>query len=123
MDATASLVGGVVAADSKGGYDACRAGSFAALGSRDRRAALEAAVVKENIARSGIILRWIHSKANLADPLTKPMAAEVLQECFDHGCQWVLVDDPEMKSSKKRDAEGIARLANTGVRAGDLPPC
>ena len=46
-------------------------------------------------------VRWVHSKAQLADAMTKPLPPGILQKAMvEH--QWQLVFDPSFTSARKR---------------------
>ena len=114
---------GVMVTDCKGLYDSvCRVVS-SGLGVADRRTAIEALGLRQGLARSGTIMRWVHSEAMPADGLTKDskQAHNVLLDFLTRG-YWRLVQDESFTASKKRKAQGREDILDDGVvRAGMLP--
>ena len=108
-----SRIPGFINTDSKGAYDGCKADALTVganlAHSRDRRAVLEGAALRDNVQRSATVLRWVHSAANLSDVLTKPTADAMLRECCRNSGVWAIAEGP-MMSSKKRQLTGVGRL-------------
>ena len=60
-----------------------------------------------------MILRWVHSEAQLANALTKSNSKEMeLYYRMKH--IWRIVEDPEMQSARKRKMKGLEPLS-TGM--------
>ena len=55
--------------DSKGSYDYLRSGTVSSI--EDRRSAIDLAIIRENLSRPRMFLRWIDGKAQIADALTR----------------------------------------------------
>ena len=55
--------------DSKGSYAYFRSGSVSS--SEDRRSAIDLAIIRENLSRPRMFLRWVDGKAQVADALNQ----------------------------------------------------
>lgn len=71
------------------------------FGLRERYSALELMSVMQRLKMFSTSTRWVHSEAQLADALTKPLVtASLHQVLVKH--TWTLVEDPNFVSSKNR---------------------
>ena len=77
---------------------------------RERRSAIELKAARMECEATGIMVRWCHSEAQLADGLSKPSAWVRLWEFFRKGQSWRLVVDDSMRSSRNRRKEGLDTL-------------
>ena len=66
--------------------------------------------LKEAQEATGVILRWVHSEAQLANALTKAQNHKELELYYSTRHQWHIVEEPEMKSVRKRKNEGLDPL-------------
>ena len=66
-------------------------------------------------------IRWINSKAQLADCLTKPMEGHALRECLESG-KYSLFDEHRLLKDRadKRTNLGWYRQAATNITANEL---
>ena len=64
-------VRGILCTDSRGGYDAVQVNESPMLGLSNTRSALQAMQLRENMLRTGTVLRWLASDYDLGDALTK----------------------------------------------------
>ena len=97
----------VIVTDSKCNYDHLKSETTGPP--EDRRSALEVALVRQDLQRPGIQLRWCDSKAQLADPLTKSRGdADLLRATCKHGCL-VLMEAPETMLLKKQERDERAK--------------
>ena len=106
---SARLVPSALVLDCKCLYDALSRSESTALGLADRRSALEAYALKENMAHTFTSLRWVHSFAQLADMLTKHSAESraAYLEFVKRRCYWRLVHDSRFISAKRRMKAGL----------------
>ena len=86
--------------DSKGSYDYLRSGTISP--SEDRRSAIDLTIIRENLSRPRMFLRWIDGKAHMADALTRlhgncPLIRTVCQHAFTE-----LVEAPEMMTALRQ---------------------
>jgi hypothetical protein len=70
-EACIQQVKGLVASDSKGGYDAVERNETANLGLQSTRTAVQAYQIKQNFMTNNASLRWVAADWNLADGFTK----------------------------------------------------
>ena len=97
--------------DAKGSDDYLRIGSVSP--SEDRRSAIDLAIIRGNLSRPRMFLRWIDGKAQIADALTRlhgngDLLRAVCQQAFTK-----LVEAPKIKTAsrqEKREREGIPRV-------------
>ena len=69
--ACVAQVRGILATDSKGGFDAVTAQESASLGKKDERSAIEALQLKPRLEDPNLKIVWLSSDWNLADCMTK----------------------------------------------------
>ena len=94
---------GIIATDSKGGYDAVTKSEGPMLGLSNARSALQAYQLREQLAESFCRLIWISGDWNLSDALTKKarVAREGLIQFFKQNI-WKLKFDPTFIQSEKK---------------------
>ena len=105
---------GIIATDSKGGYDAVTKSEGPMLGLSNARSALQAYQLREQLAESFCRLIWISGDWNLSDALTKKarVAREGLIQFFKQNI-WKLKFDPTfIQSEKKARQLGKAALSS-----------
>ena len=97
------FLNGIVATDSKGGFDAVTRSEGPMLGLSNARSALQAYQLREQLQESLCRLIWISGDWNLSDALTKkPKAAREGLNQFLKSCIWRLRYDPQFIQSEKR---------------------
>ncbi|CAK0884738.1 unnamed protein product [Prorocentrum cordatum] len=74
----------------------------------EKQTALELLACEGYIEKTGLIVIWCRSEANLSDSLTKAAAFGPIELYMRTGC-WALVDDEEHLSAKKRKERGLIR--------------
>ena len=97
--------------DSKGNYDHLHNETIGP--SEDRRSAIDLAIIRENLCRPRMLLRWIDGKAQVADAQTRlhgdgDLLRAVCQQAFTK-----LVEAPKIMTAsrqEKREREGIPRV-------------
>ena len=97
-----SQIPGTVVTDAKALYDILskRDMNSAGVGLKDKYSALEILCLLESIAKQQTSVRWVHSDAQLADHLTKPLPIGTLHKVLNEGF-WTLVYDPDFTSAKR----------------------
>ena len=100
---------GVIAADAKSIYDSMR-GASGPLEITEKRTAIEMVGIQQSFKAEDVILRWVHSESNLADSLTKDSAEEPLRTFLSGKQRWRLVQDPLMRSTRRRKQDGLRTL-------------
>lgn len=84
----------VVAVDSKPVYDHVHS---QVVTIRDKRIAIEMLLVKQDVQKKNIVLKWIPTYQMIADPLTKPNAPkELLRRVIQEG-KFVMCEDDTIK--------------------------
>ena len=101
---------GCVVTDSRNVYDKMSTEVLSIKGA-EKRSNPEMSGLKETQSSVGVTLRWVHSEAQLANSLTKAGGAKELEMFYKMQYQWRIVEDPEMRSARKRRAEGMQPLA------------
>ena len=61
---------------------------------------------------TGLVVRWVHSKAQLANALTKKGGKEI-ELYYKMNFRWRIVEDPTMKSARRRRIDGLTPLEQT----------
>ncbi|OLQ04719.1 Retrovirus-related Pol polyprotein from transposon TNT 1-94 [Symbiodinium microadriaticum] len=82
------------------------------LGGAERKSNLELLSVKEAQIRTALQVRWVHSEAQLGNSLTKQNGGHELELFSRMGQAWRIVEDPAMRSARKRKADGVPPLAS-----------
>ncbi|CAE6972698.1 unnamed protein product [Symbiodinium sp. KB8] len=77
----------------------------------ERKSNLELLSVKEAQIRTELQVRWVHSEAQLGNSLTKQNGGHELELFYKMGQAWRIVEDPAMRSARKRKADGVPPLA------------
>ena len=106
---TVSKVPGYVITDSRNVYDKLATAMFSVNGA-EKKANIELMGLKEAQEATGVIMRWVHSEAQLANALTKTQQHRELELYYRMQHQWRIVEDTEMKSARKRRNEGLEPL-------------
>ena len=73
------------------------------------RTDLELLCIKYAQRRNGVIVRWVHSEAQMGNALTKAGAKEI-ELYYQLNGQWKIVSDDQMKSARKRRESGLQAL-------------
>ena len=104
-ESAVSQICGIVVTDAKSLYDVLikRDLNSSAVGMKDKHTALEMMCLLESIERMKTVVRWVHSHAQIADHLTKPLPAGSLHKVLSDG-RWTLIFDPSFTSAKKIQA-------------------
>ncbi len=97
-----SKISGTVVIDAKALYDVLQKKDLNSSGAglKDKFSALEALCLMESLEKYQTNVRWVHSNAQVADALTKPLPSGILEKILTEG-RWALVYDPDFTSAKK----------------------
>ncbi|CAE7327317.1 RE1, partial [Symbiodinium microadriaticum] len=78
---------------------------------KEKKTNIELLALKEAQRNHGVIIRWVHSEAQLANSLTKHNSQEMeLYYRMQH--TWRIVEDEQMMSARRRKTAGLAPLGN-----------
>ena len=103
----ARKIKGIVATDSRGGYDAVLLNESPMLGLSNTRSALQALQVRESLLRAATELRWVASDYDLGDGLTKKkQESRVGLVKFLRTGLWSVAFDPTFTSARKSHEQG-----------------
>ena len=108
-DGIAALTSGMVVTDSTNLYDKLNKNTPVVKGA-ECRADIEALTLKESSNQSGMVLRWAHSDAQLANSLTKPTEKHQVQLFVRLGHRWRIIYDDQMVSARRRKSQGIGPM-------------
>jgi len=108
VDSTVNRIPGTLISDSRNVYDKLLTEELSVKGA-ERRTDIEMLCLKSAQRNNGVLLRWVHSEAQLGNALTKEGAKE-LELLYKMNFQWRIVCDKEMLSSKKRRTQGLSVL-------------
>lgn len=111
-DRSVAKVPGCVITDSRNVYDKLATAMFSINGA-EKKANIELMGLKAAQECTGVLLRWAHSEAQLANALTKAQEHKELELYYRMQHQWRIVEDAEMKSARKRKNEGLEPLQQT----------
>ena len=88
----------------------------------EKRTNIEMISLKESQQSTKVEIRWVHSEAQLANALTKVGNAKELELFYRMHHRWRIVEDPQMRSARRRRTEGLDPLhqdqgdsSNSGV--------
>ena len=104
-------IGGCLITDSRNVFDKLSTEVVCAKGA-ERRVDLTLMRLKESQHLNNVVVRWVHSDAQLANSLTKGKELRQILLFYDMNQNWRIVDDPSMSSARKRKEKGIQPLDN-----------
>ena len=96
----------MAAVDSKSLYDATNKCASTTAYISDKRTAIDIAVIKADLLETSGRVRWIDTRAMLADPLTKPHPSNYLRFVMRSG-QWSIVEEGTALQHKALEREGV----------------
>ena len=102
---------GCLITDSRNVYDKL-ATTVLSIKGAEKRTHIEMIALKESQLQTGLILRWVHSEAQLANALTKRHNCKEMDLFYHMNHAWKIVEDPEMRSARKRRADGDEPLSS-----------
>ncbi|CAE7255758.1 RE1 [Symbiodinium sp. CCMP2456] len=106
---TVNQVVGCLVTDSRNVYDKLNTEVLTIKGA-EKRTDLEMLGLKEAQCNTGLHIRWVHSEAQLTNSLTKAAGGREMELYYQMRHQWRIVEDPQMRSARRRRQEGIAPL-------------
>ena len=107
------LVPGILVTDSRNVYDRLIRPYITPKGAQ-KKIDIELLSLKEAQNTTGLIIRWVHSDAQLANTLTKRGEEHQVSRFLALEQKWRIVDDPNMFSGRRRRSEGMDPLENSG---------
>lgn len=110
VDQSASNTKGLLVSDSRNVYDRVTRATPTVKGA-ERRAAIEALSLRNNLTNGQTSIHWVNGGAQLANPLTKPQEKGQFWLFVSMGFRWRIVHDERFLSEKCRRAEGMAPLS------------
>ena len=113
-DQAVTKVTGCVITDSRNVYDKLHTEVLSIKGA-EKKSNIELLSLKEAQARTKVIIRWVHSEAQLGNSLTKHNANKELELFYRMRHSWRIVEDPQMRSARKRRTEGLETLQDGGT--------
>ena len=114
-DETVAKVTGVVISDSRNVYDKLSTAVLTIKGA-EKKSNIELLAIKEAQERTKLLVRWVHSEAQLSNSLTKEGGSHELELfCNKMGQRWRMVEDPQMRSSRRRKKDGVAPLQQSNL--------
>ena len=119
-DSHVKRVMGVLVTDSRNVYDRMDKPYVTPKGA-SKRVDSELLALKESQNQTDLVVRWVHSDAQLANTLTKRGEEHQVNRFIAMNQQWRIVDDPNMFSGKKRKAKGLDPLQNSDGIACEAP--
>ncbi|CAE7496334.1 RE1 [Symbiodinium sp. CCMP2592] len=110
---TVKQVDGCLITDSRNVYDKLSTEVLTVQGA-EKKANLELLSAKESQMSTNLKVRWVHSEAQLANALTKKGGKE-LELYYKMRFMWRIVEDPAMRSARRRRQEGLQPFDQTQV--------
>ena len=108
-DQAVAKVPGCLVTDSRNVYDKLTCEVVSIKGA-EKRTNIEALALKESQNNTGLVIRWVHSEAQLANSLTKKGGKNEIEMFYRMRQRWRIVEDANMKSARKRREEGLDPL-------------
>jgi hypothetical protein len=99
----------VLLTDAKSVYDALSKPTSTAVAAKDKRTAIDLAIIRNDLQRSNSLVRWIEGTVQLADSLTKDMQPDLFRATMRRG-DYVIAD--EAQPLQYRETERARRLAS-----------
>ena len=100
---------GCLVTDSRNVYDKLKNEVIVVKGA-ERRTDLELLGLKESQDSTGLLIRWVHSEAQLSNSLTKASGGRELELYYQMRHRWRIVEDEQMRSARKRRQDGLPPL-------------
>ena len=123
-NSTVNKVTGCLVTESRNVYDKLATEVIVAKGA-EKRVDVTLMRLKESQVVNKVLVRWVHSDAQLANGLTKARELRQLLMYYNMGQHWKIVEDPTMSSARKRKEKGqqplddVTHEKNPNVTAED----
>ena len=105
-----NVVPGCIVSDSRNVYDKLQSEELSPKGA-ERRTDIELLALKAAQKRNNVVVRWVHSEAQLGNALTKAGAKE-LDLFYTMKGMWRIVEDDGMRSARKRRSTNTPLFEN-----------
>ena len=109
VDQITALTPGLTITDSKNLFDKLNKETPVVKGA-ERRADIEALALKESSNRTGMMLRWVHSDAQLGNSLTKQNEKHQALLFLKMNQCWRIIYDENMTSARRRKSQGLSPM-------------
>ncbi len=106
---TVNRIGGCLITDSRNVYDKLETETLNIKGA-EKRTDIEMLALKAAQIRNRVVIRWVHSEAQLANGLTKANEFKQLQLFYQMRQRWRIVEDASRASARRRKQLGLAPL-------------
>ncbi|CAE7480558.1 RE1 [Symbiodinium sp. CCMP2592] len=100
---------GCLITDSRNVYDKLQTEMLVIKGA-EKRSNIELLSLKEAQQSSNLVIRWVHSEAQLANSLTKCGGNQEMDLYYRMNFAWRIVEDSEMMSARRRKSKGLQPL-------------
>ena len=118
VDSTVNQITGCAVSDSRTAFDKLQTEELSVKGA-ERRTDIEVLCLKSAQRQSQVMIRWVHSEAQLSNALTKSGAKE-LELYYKSSQRWRIVSDDYMGSTRKRKQQGINTFEHSSKTPGKL---
>ena len=109
VNSVVNAITGCLVTDSRNVYDKVSTEVLCTKGA-ERRVDITLMRLKESQTVNQVMIRWVHSDAQLANSLTKGKELRQILLFYDMQQRWRIVDDPTMSSARKRKQKGQTPL-------------
>ena len=111
LRAIVAKVPGCVVTDSRNVYDKLETEVLSIKGA-EKRSNIELLSLKESQMSTQLQVRRVHSEAQLANALTNSGPCRELELFYRMKHTWRIVEDPQMRSARKRRQDGLEPLVS-----------
>ena len=111
VNKSVNLIRGCLVTDSRNVFDKLATEAVCTRGA-EKRVDLDLMSLKDAQLRNQVIVRWVHSDAQIANSLTKGKELHQLHLFYEMNQRWRVVDDETMSSARKRKEKGLKPLDN-----------
>ena len=113
VNESVNRIPGCLITDSRNVFDKTKTEVICTKGN-ERRVDIEMMCLKHGQLRNGVIIRWVHSDAQLSNSLTKNEQRQ-LQMFYKMKQHWRIVQDINMASARKRKEQNMDPLENNHI--------
>ncbi|CAE7632776.1 RE1 [Symbiodinium sp. CCMP2592] len=117
-DELVNKTSGCLVTDSRNVYDKMTSEVVVVKGA-EKRTSIELLGLKEAQRRTNVIIRWVHSEAQLANSLTKENGLRELELYYKMRQHWRIVEDERMLSARRRRELGLQPLSQATSEDAD----
>ena len=109
VDESVNRITGCVVTDSRNVFDKLETEVLSIKGA-EKRTDIELLALKGAQLRNGVLIRWVHGEAQLANGLTKLHEYKELLLFYRMKFSWRIVEDEDRASARKRKTQGLKPL-------------